>query len=68
MRFGKLPPVYFPTFRLSVFRIFGEGDQIVIEYREVAKAPEQELSGLQRTFLLGKQPAAPTPIPARTAI
>ena len=68
VRFGMLPPVYYPTFRLSVFRIYGEGDQIIIEYREAAKAPEQELSGLQRTFLLGKQPAAPNPIPARTVI
>ena len=58
VRFGKLPPVYFPTFRLSVFRIYGEGDQIVIEYREVAKAPEQELSGLQRTLLLAQAAGA----------
>jgi UDP-2,3-diacylglucosamine pyrophosphatase LpxH len=68
VRFGKLPPVYFPSFRLSVFHIYGEGDKIVIEYEEVDKKPEQELSNLQRTLLLGKKPAPPKPIPARTTI
>jgi hypothetical protein len=68
VRFGVLPAVYYPSFRLSVFRIYGEGEKILIEYREVQKAPAQELSRLQRTLLLGKQPAPPTPIPAHTAI
>lgn len=68
VRFGKLPPVYVPSFRLSVFTIYAEGDRIVIEYAEQPKAPVRENSLLQRTLLLGKKPAPPTPIPARTVI
>jgi UDP-2,3-diacylglucosamine pyrophosphatase LpxH len=68
VRFGMLPPVYVPSFRLSVFTIYAEGDSVVIEYAEQPKAPTQENSLLQRTLLFGKKPPQPTPIPARTAI
>ena len=68
VRFGYLPGVYYPTFRLNYFRIQAEDRRIVVDYVEVAKIPERELTLLQRVFTLGKKAPPPRPIPATTVI
>jgi UDP-2,3-diacylglucosamine pyrophosphatase LpxH len=68
VRFGYLPAVFYPSFRLSYFRISGEGDKVVIDYAEKPKNPQKEMTWVQRFMLAGKKPAPPRAIPARTVI
>ncbi|MBV7327022.1 metallophosphoesterase [Chloroflexi bacterium TSY] len=78
VRFGLLPPVYVPRFRLSYFVFEAENDgledgnpgsdKLVINYVDVDKAPTQELTILQRILLFGKKPAPVTVIPAQTVL
>ena len=78
VRFGLLPPVYVPRFRLSYF-VFQAGQEpgkpgqtgannLVINYVEVAKKPVQELTLLQRILLFGKKPPPANVIPAQTVL
>jgi UDP-2,3-diacylglucosamine pyrophosphatase LpxH len=68
VRFGLLPAVYYPSYRLNYFKIEEEGNQLVIRYVAIPKTPEQELTWLQRLVTLGKKPAPPQEIPATTII
>jgi UDP-2,3-diacylglucosamine pyrophosphatase LpxH len=68
VRFGLLPAVYFPSYRLNYFRIERENDRIVIDYVVVPKTPQPELTWLQRLVTLGNAPKPPEEIPARTII
>lgn len=68
VRIGFFPAVYVPSFRLNYFQIQEQNNQLVIQYIEIAKQPERELTWLQRLVTLGKQPAPPEAIPARTII
>ena len=68
MRFGLLPAVYYPSYRLNYFRIAKENEQLVIDYVEIPKTPEHELTWLQRLVILGNTPKSPEAIPARTII
>ena len=68
VRFGWLPAVYYPSYRLNYFRIGQENDQLVIDYVEIPKTPERELTWLQRLVLLGNAPKSPEAIPAKTII
>jgi len=67
-RFGWVPAVYKPTYRLSYFRILQENNQLVIYYVEITKRPERELTWLQHLVTLGKKGKKQEPIPAKTAI
>jgi hypothetical protein len=42
VRFGYLPGVFYPSFRLNYFRLHEEERGLVIGYVEVAKQPEKE--------------------------
>jgi len=68
VRFGYLPAVYYPTFRLNYFHISAEQSQIVIRYVEIPKTPERELGFLQRFVTLTRRLPTPPEIPAVTAI
>jgi hypothetical protein len=68
VRFGWLPAVYYPSYRLNYFRIEQENDQLVIDYIEIPKTPERELTWLQRLVLLGNAPKSSEAIPAKTII
>lgn len=68
VRFGVLPAVYYPTFRLNYFRIFEENQRLTIDYVEVPKQPVQELTLLQRLLIAGRKPIGGKPIPARTIL
>lgn len=61
VRFGWLPSVYYPSFRLNYFHISAEQSQIVIRYVEIPKIPDRELGFLQRFVTIGRKP---TPHPA----
>ena len=67
-RFGLVPVIYYPLFRLNYFCIRMEGSDLAIDYVEIAKKPERELTLLQRTMLLGKKPKPLEAIPATTLI
>jgi UDP-2,3-diacylglucosamine pyrophosphatase LpxH len=67
-RFGWVPAVYKPTYRLNYFRILQENNHLVIHYVEIPKRPERELTRLQRLVTWGKNPKELEPIPAKTAI
>jgi len=68
VRFGYLPSVYYPTFRLNYFHIRAEQSQIVIRYIEIPKTPARELGLLQRFVTLGRKIPAPPEIPEITTI
>jgi len=68
VRFGLLPRVYVPSYRLSCFRVSGEDKKIVVEYSEIAKTPAQELTWLQRAMVSRRSLKQPDPIPPRTVI
>ena len=68
VRFGYMPAVYYPTFRLNYFRIHAEDRRIIVSYVEVAKKPERELTWLQRLVTFGKRAPPPRAIPATTVI
>ena len=68
VRFGMLPAVYYPSYRLNYFRIEKENDHLVIDYVAIPKTPERELTWLQRLVTLGNAPKPPEAIPARTII
>ncbi|WP_306052902.1 metallophosphoesterase [Natronococcus wangiae] len=65
-RFSRLPGVYFPSFQLNYFRIFAEGDRIVVEYEEIETEQQRDLTRFQR--LVARRPPPPVPIPNRTVI
>lgn len=64
--FSRLPGIYYPSFRLNYFRIFPEGDRIVVEYEEIETDQPLDLTRFQR--LVARRPPAAEPIPARTVI
>ncbi|MCB1495735.1 MAG: metallophosphoesterase [Bauldia sp.] len=68
VRFGYLPAVYYPSFRLNYFHIAEENGEIAIHYVDRPKTPERELGWLQRILTFGRKPPAPRPIPARTTL
>ncbi len=68
VRFGYLPAVYRPSFRLNYFHIAADGTRIVTRYVEVPKTPARELDLLQRFLILGRGHVVPRPIPATTFI
>ena len=68
VRFGYMPAVYYPSFRLNYVHVRAVGSQIVIGYVEIPKAPRRELTWLQRIVTLGKKGAARRAIPAETII
>jgi UDP-2,3-diacylglucosamine pyrophosphatase LpxH len=68
VRFGLLPAVYYPSYRLNYFKIEERDSQLVINYVIIPKTPEQELTWLQRLLTLGKTLGLPEKIPAKTVI
>lgn len=66
--FGYLPAVYFPTFRLNYFKIAEEDGGLAIEYKEITKEPERELSLFQRLLIFRKKPAPGREIAAKTVL
>jgi UDP-2,3-diacylglucosamine pyrophosphatase LpxH len=68
VRFGLLPAVYYPTFRLNYFKIYAEEEKIVIKYVEIPKEPTEKLTLLQRFLILGRKPELGKPIPAKTVL
>ena len=67
VRFGLLPAVYYPSFRLTYFCMEKENDHLVITHVSVPKTPERELTWLQRLVTLGKAPK-PRDVPAKTIV
>ena len=68
VRLGFLPAVYYPSYRLNYFIIEEADNKLVILYVAIPKAPVQELTWLQRLVILGRKPAPPEEIPAKTVI
>ena len=66
--FGYLPAVYYPTFRLNYFKIFEEQGKVAVEYVEIPKVPEQELSLFQRLLIFNKTPEPGKYIPPKTML
>ena len=68
VRFGLLPAVYYPSYRLNYFCIEEKNNHLVIDYVAVPKTPERELTLLQRVVTFGKAPKSPEAIPAKTIV
>jgi UDP-2,3-diacylglucosamine pyrophosphatase LpxH len=69
VRFGLLPAVYYPTFRLNYFKIYaGEEEKIVIKYVEIPKEPKEKLTLLQQFLILGRKPELGKAIPSKTVL
>jgi len=68
VRFGLLPAVYYPTFRLNYFKIYEEEEKIIIKYTEIPKKPKEKLTLLQQFLIFGRKPALGKAIPAKTVL
>jgi UDP-2,3-diacylglucosamine pyrophosphatase LpxH len=68
VRFGLLPAVYYPSYRLNYFCIEEQQDGGVIRYVEIPKRPGSELTWLQRFVTFGKVPKQLEAIAARTVL
>ena len=67
-RFGLLPPLYVPKYRLNYFRITETDGAVGIDYVRIDKTPTQELSLLQRLLARRIREGEAPPIPARTTL
>ncbi|MEA3273124.1 MAG: metallophosphoesterase [Patescibacteria group bacterium] len=67
-RFLLLPAVYYPSFQLSYFKIYQQDKKIVIDYQQIAKKINSELTFLQRFAIFGKKKKDKVSIPQRTLI
>ncbi|HEY0050130.1 MAG TPA: metallophosphoesterase [Pyrinomonadaceae bacterium] len=68
VRFGLLPGIYYPTFRLNYFKIRSENEKIIVEYVEIPKEPEEKLTLLQRFLIIGRKPELGKPIAPKTVL
>ncbi|HXG86287.1 MAG TPA: metallophosphoesterase [Pyrinomonadaceae bacterium] len=68
VRFGLLPGVYYPTFRLNYFKIYGKNEKVVIKYHEIPKRLNEKLTLLQRFLIIGRRPDTGKPIRGRTVL
>jgi hypothetical protein len=68
VRFGLLPAVYYPSYRLNYFCIQAEDKALVIDYVTIPKMAGHELTWLQRLVTLGRSPTVLATIPARTVL
>jgi len=68
VRFGLLPAVYYPSYRLNYFCIEAENDDLVVNYVAIPKLAGPELTWLQRLLTLGKAPKQEETIPSRTVL
>lgn len=68
VRFGLLPGIYYPTFRLNYFKIYSEHEKIVVKYAELTKKPIEKLTLLQRFLIFGRKPDAAKPIAEKTVL
>jgi UDP-2,3-diacylglucosamine pyrophosphatase LpxH len=68
VRFGLLPGIYYPTFRLNYFKIYTEAEKIAVKYVELTKKPTEKLTLLQRFLIFRRKPYAAKPIPAKTLL
>jgi UDP-2,3-diacylglucosamine pyrophosphatase LpxH len=68
VRFGLLPAVYFPTFRLNYFKFSEENNRVIIDYVEIPKEPKEKLTLLQRFLVIGRKPEEGKLIPTRTIL
>lgn len=66
--FGYLPAVYYPTFRLNYYKIYEEKSKVAIEYVEIPKVAEQELSLIQRILIFNKTPEPGKFVPSKTLL
>ncbi len=68
VRFGLLPGIYYPTFRLNYFKIYSEAEKIVVKYVELSKKPAKKLTLLQRFLIFGRKPDRGKPIQSKTVL
>ena len=68
VRFGLLPAIYYPVFRLNYFKIYAAEEKIVIKYVEIPKEPKEKLTLLQRFLIFGRKPALGKAIPDKTVL
>jgi len=66
--FRLMPDIYYPTFRLNYFRIYGEKGRIVIIYRRIPRETPSGLALIQRLMILGKKRRDKIDIPVRTVL
>lgn len=65
---GYLPPVYYPAYQISTFRIVEEDGEAVIYYRQIPKTASEELTWLQRLLTAFRRIPAPASVPRRTVV
>ena len=68
VRIGWLPGVYVPTFRLNYFKFSGRDEDMHVDYVEIKKEPEEELTALQKTLIWSRQIPEGEYIPLRTVV
>jgi hypothetical protein len=68
VRFGLLPAVYYPSYRLNYFRIEEEENHVVVNYVAIPKTPQRELTWLQRLITWGRAPKLHEAIPPKTVV
>ncbi|MCD4730265.1 MAG: hypothetical protein K8R74_06685 [Bacteroidales bacterium] len=67
-RFGLLPAIYVPHYKLNYFKVKTEGGNIIIEYHKIAKSASSDLSLIQRMMVSRQKRKKMASIPSRTVI
>ncbi len=67
-RFGWLPSVFIPSFRLNYFVVSDPRGGLRVQYRTIPKRVGDELTWLQKAVLLWRRPAKEEPIPAEFTV
>lgn len=67
-RFKLLPDVYYPSFKLSYFKVYKKEKDIIIEYHSIQKKIKTNLTLLQYLLVFGKEKDDSIHIPKKTII
>lgn len=67
-RFRFLPSVYYPSNKLNYFKIYKEGKKGIIEFHEIIKNFETNLTFLERMVIFKRKKVESTNIPEKTII
>lgn len=68
VRFGRLPGIWLPSYRLNWFTLDADAGTLRIRYRTIAKTPPSDLTWLERLLILGRKPAGLADIPQETRL
>jgi hypothetical protein len=68
VRFGRLPGIWVPSYRLNWFTIDEDAGALRVRYASIDKTPPRDLTWLERVLIVGRKPAEIAGIPRETRL